>query len=109
MFTDETDGFDFPPNPAVNNDEAIRRAVQVFYLMNEWANVYVAYGDGELFAEQVVENFNDKIAPLGMAYKFEMDIDRMFMVQLLAGYGDLMNKLTAAETETETETEKEKN
>ena len=103
MFSDETDGFDFPPNPAVDNEEAIRRAVQVFYLMNEWANVYVTHQDGELTAEQVVEKFNDAIAPLGMAYKFEMDIDPMFMLQLLEGYAHLMDKLASTETEIEKE------
>jgi len=103
MFEDETDGFDFPPNPAVDNEEAIRRAVQVFYLMNEWANVYVTHQDGGLTAEQVVEKFNDVIAPIGMAYKFEMDIDPIFMIQLLTGYGQLMEKLASVETEIEKE------
>lgn len=103
MFTDSVDGFEFPPNPAVDNVEAIRRAAQVFHIMNEWANLYVPFSDGELTAEEVVERFNDQLAPIGVAYKVEMQLDVEFMLQMLEAYADLQARLVQADLNAEKE------
>lgn len=95
----ENEGFEFPRNPALDNEEAMRRATQVFYIMNEWATVWLAHEGGELTAEQVVEKFNDVLAPIGMAYKFEMSIEPEFLVRLVGSHEELVNRL--AETEKE--------
>lgn len=98
MFADE-ESVEWPPNPAVDNEEAMRRAVQVFYLMNEWANVYLGVKDGELTPEQAIDQFNDKIAPVGFAYKLEMDMDPRFLIGLVIGHEDILNRLAAVEAE----------
>ena len=100
MFADDED-FSFPRNPALDNEEAMRRAVQVFYIMNHWANVWVAYQEGSLTGDEVVEKFNEILHPIGIAYHFEMSIEPEFYVQLAAGYSDLIAKLDSITDENE--------
>jgi hypothetical protein len=96
MFADG-DGFDYPPNPAVDNEEAMRRAVQVFFIMNKWAALWLDYEDSKLTAQEVVDKFNDELSVIGMAYQIEMQMDPMFLVQIITGHEDLLNKIAAAE------------
>lgn len=96
MFADE-EFVEWPPNPAVGNKEAMRRAIQVFHIMTKWADVYMPFVDGEITAEQVVEKFNNELAPIGMAYKLEMQMDPYFLVGLVRGFEDLQDALAEAE------------
>lgn len=97
MFTDDLP--ELPPNPAMDNPEAMRRAIQVFHIMNEWANVYVPFIDGEVTAEHVIEKFNDELSVLGAAYKFEMIMYPEFLNALVDGWTDLRARLDEAEKE----------
>lgn len=86
----DTEDFEFPKNPAVDNEEAIRRAAQVFYILENWAGVFLAVKDGSLSADDAVEQFNELVVPIGMAYNFEFQIGPDFMVQVIDAYSKIL-------------------
>lgn len=88
MLDDEN--FELPKNPAVDNEEAIRRAAQVFYILENWAGVFLGVKDGNLSAEEAVEQFNELVVPIGMAYNFEFQIGPDFMVQVIEAYSKIL-------------------
>lgn len=93
MFDDEFDFAEFPKNPAVDNEEAIRRAAQVFYILENWAGVYLNVQDGKLSPEEAVDQFNELVVPIGMAYDFEFQIGPDFMDQVIDAYRKIIDAL----------------
>jgi len=92
MFLDD-ESMQFPKNPAVDNEEAIRRAAQVFYILENWAGVFLGVKDGNISAEEAIEQFNELVVPIGLAYNFEFQIGPDFTIQVLAQYNKLLDGL----------------
>lgn len=96
MFPDDG-SVEWPKNPAVDNEEAIRRAAQVVFILNNWADVWLAVEDGNLQVADALEKFNEVILPIGIAYGIEFYIGEDFMSQV----GDAYEKLLADLARTE--------